>query len=319
VSITADSITQFLMPTLAATSGKPKLAFHDWAIQQRYGVINALPSGEATLVPYSTTEIVETFAHDYLRLSCAALESMVVAQDATKLPKSVGWIAVRAYYAAFFSANAMRRAFGSFVTRLDSNHAASIEEIVEAFFPGLGASFSKGQYEVSWNTISGMVTVRKLNGGGAGGFHETFWSAFADFVIAIQTKLLTPGAIGLTTDLQSAAADLDRVVKLLRSAGSNGGTYLSGVRNAVQYAQSYQAWFPYGEDAGYYSSIKSMAESDWKKPFSTQSLPPVKDRLKHFMAGCCLLVALNREITERLARAGSKKSFLQYGPLSLPI
>jgi hypothetical protein len=223
------------------------------------------------------------FAHEADRFASAAFESVLSGSRWAKNPRSTGWLLIRTYYAAFFSLHALMRLQGEACARLTAAHLNGINNDLKITAPG-SRRFEGGLYHVVSENGGRELRCTPM-GAAAGGTHEALWSLFAPYFRAVNTTILSQG----DPSLQSVVAAIDTFTALVDGYG--GGKWFTTVRNRVNYAHDYGAWFPYTKSSSDYDRIESVL-SKWVNPPDETIRLTNADELIHFTGACAFLVSL---------------------------
>lgn len=99
-----------------------------------------------------------------------------------------------------------------------------------------------GLYQVRLDTATTPTFTLRLSGG-KGGVHIQFWTGFIAFLTSLRADVLRSPAPRNERD--AAVADLDLLQTELQRGGFMQGSWLSEMRNAVNYRFEHGSWFPY--------------------------------------------------------------------------
>jgi hypothetical protein len=252
-------------------------------------------------------------AGEYSRMAVAALETVVSIVANPTLPRSKGWATIQWYYASFFAAHALLRAFGVSLTQLDQGHIKDINTVCAAW--GQPSTLKNGFHKFSLDARAKNLSLDCLPG--TGGTHEIMWKLFTDKLADMSKALLVSGTSVPT--IQHTAATLDALRQVLRCSPSPRGAWLSYIRNRVNYQHEMGAWFPYH---GHVDADTILVAGDPKDLLNALDEPlpmsPSVPPLVAFRAACRYIVALcisTAEEMERRCPAGT--SFQSQGVLYL--
>lgn len=205
---------------------------------------------------------------------------------------------------------------GTSVSRLDGSHLSSVNKIARAFGAILQPA-TKGLYICSFDAGKKELACTKLNPGSAG-VHEAFWVYFKARLRLLSSDLLS-SRIGTIANNQIASAKLSELSDNLSGDPATGGSWLSFMRNEVNYSQRWGTWFPY---EGYRATDHDRlhdGHANWTEDPLAIDLTSYQDRdLIRFQQTCHFLVALCRVLTIDMSRRCSTgTSFQAYGPLAI--
>jgi hypothetical protein len=294
MSVAADVLRQFWLPAINEVSGHVEHGFDNWLRSGTYQIYEPISVDRFTLNIRDTKGAVPAFAADATRMAAAGFESWHVIGRNTELPKSTGWLVIKAYYAAFFAAHSLTRMLGRSVTFVDRRTADSVYRVAEVFGTAAVPSIRAGLYECAYDSRTGRIVCGQL-GEGAGGAHEAFWREFGRLLGEIGAKALEEGG-GVAGTRQAVVGKLDEVAANLNDDGRLRGTWLSEVRNQVNYRQEFGAWHPYGETNRYYEALFGVMGC-WKDDPMTVNLRIGQGRvLQRYVATCGFILALCRSV-----------------------
>lgn len=206
-----------------------------------------------TVAVHSAERFVDACVNDTITLAVAAFESASVRETKQLDDKSCAWQFIRYYYAAYFAANALMRLCGHACTNLSAADATNINE--QASLYGVGGNtdstkFAAGQYLVQF-LPSKTPTVSLRLSTAKGGVHIQFWSGFLQFLTTLIVDINAGSAIA--ADKKAAIDELNALMAELQRSGSQQGSWLSEMRNGVNYRFEHGMWFPY-----------DVSTTDWK-------------------------------------------------------
>jgi hypothetical protein len=241
--------------------------------------------GEFTAYVGNQKKIAEYFCHEASRFASAAFESMMVESTRPEYPRSVGWLLIRGYYAAFFAMHSLIRLHGWACTRLTRPMCDSFEEQARQLTLQ-GQRIEAGLYLVKAKHSDPQLTFVKL-GSNQGGSHEALWSVMLDFMNAVTTLTLKDPVD--TTASHKLVAAVSEFCVLIQSNG--GVTWLTRLRNRVNYSHAYGAWHPYQKSTCDVTRVQSTLDQ-WKNDPCSVIAFPVKDELMQFSVACAFMVSL---------------------------
>jgi hypothetical protein len=316
VSLLDDLLRPFWLSGLNDVSGKQTGGVGTWLLGRDYQVYVPLIPDGATLSFTVPDPLLAAFASDVASMSAAAFETLDGIQQSTRLPKSVGWLLTRTYYAAFFAAHAVLRMLGRSCTNLETGHMAAIHAIADAYGNRAGISLTRGQYGILVSNTHREVSLQK-RAGTDGGSHGAMWSMFSQLLSDLISALLPAGRISVPA--QQVAAKLTELQQALTfSGGMQGGNWLSHVRNKANYQLAFGAWFPYAERERYYEQLFRVGARWIEDPMSLPVWAQSGRDLQRFMEACTLIVAICRSLSEDMSRRCSAgKSFHRYAGMAL--
>ncbi|MDI5893060.1 hypothetical protein [Halomonas rhizosphaerae] len=222
-------------------------------------------------------------AHDSSRFCSAAFETMKLISFPENLPRSLAWVAVQTYYAAFFAAHSVLRVFGNVFSFLYPGHLKIVEEFAEVLSIPSRHNMSGGSYSGSYDIRSGELRVSS-----AGKSHEDFWERFFYLVMMLRDQVDELDV--LESEKINNTKYLSEMVDLLSNSGSyRNGAWLSSVRNKINYQHTDGMWFPYSGGNHDIPRIRRIL-GQWEENNSSYilNLRCVSDMERFFK--CCTLI-----------------------------
>ena len=315
MSALSDAIRQSWLSGINEVTGNIDERLTSWISNQNYQIYSDLTQDSFNLYVSDTLPILSAFASDCNRMAIAAFESIQGIQPNLEFPKSIGWLVIRLYYSAFYSAHAILRLMGTNLTQLEFEQTSSINKIGDLFGYLKDDKVTRGFYECKFDVNSKKLIGNKLNLS-SGGSHEALWKIFHDNLREISNKVLT--APGLTVDRQQASNIISDICENL-SYGPCGGNknWLSFIRNKVTYKHEYGIWFPYREYARYYSRLFNILYSWQSDPIEIKFYKQPGRDLQRFLETCCTVIGLLKTtVIDMSSRCPNGKSFLSFGSLA---
>jgi len=127
---------------------------------------------------------------------------------------------------------------------------------------------------------------------------------------------LTSG-VGTLIDQQKISTTIADLHSNLSAGGSLRGSWLSSIRNAVNYEHKFETWYPYGEQSKFYDHLHAKKDEWLKDPEKIELRSDESNDLLKFQATCNFIIALCRVSAEEMSsRCASGKSFLTYGAIA---
>lgn len=289
---------------LETTNQNKYIDFKTWIASGKFLVNSVNSSSSFELYINDEFHFVEMLSFDSNRMATAGFETIESISFNEKLPKSFGWIAIQAYYAAFFSAHSIMRNFGYSCSQLEKGHIQDINDYATAL--GMQGSLKKdgGYYRAIYNKNNSTLNIKKMEN-----THEDTWHTFIECLKYLSINVLL--VAGISNDKKALSSEIDQLILDLQHNGQYAnGAFLTKFRNAINYRQEYQAWHPYGK-----SNIQAQAIINLIKNWKNCPLPnPARwkrspDVFDFFM--CCLkIVNLNYVILLMImSNSTQKKNF----------
>ncbi len=282
--------------------------FKKWVSSGKYLVRNISTNMTVDIEVNNEHAFHHMIAFDSCRMAAAAFETMLNIQASETLPKSIGWISIKTYYAAFFSAHSIMRCFGYVCSQLERGHANQLNEF--GSIVGLSNTIKPeaGFFSGSYSPHNRILTIKKMKN-----THEDTWSTLLDCLNKVSQDVLT--IAGLSSRKQTLSADInDLVVRLTDSGRLPKGNFLSQYRNAVNYRHEYDSWHPYGKQSIKSEKIISLL-GNWKS--ENYDYPPVwkgaTDSYNFFI--CCRdVLNLNYLLINLIIKSSGKVNFYKRWP-----
>lgn len=311
MSIIAEVVRAHIVSGLAGFEHIPQMTYRGWIAKKSYKLNSDLKSKEFELKVYSHEEILKPLAYDINRMAASSFESMHGILPEIGLPKSVGWLVIRSYYSAYFAMHSILRLFGISCSQFDSNESNAITDVARMYSLDNGNSVSCGYYRCYYDFQKAVLYCKQLNN-----THQDVWKTFYDFIDELTTKVAS-------SDFRKIDRDyvLQYLFKLREGLSFrntfNNGTWLSKVRNDVNYSHSMGAWYPY-ERSSYEHEEMFRLTKLWKLPPSEKTIHDNLPRSDHllYVATCVSVVALCHSILKDLYQLNNNV-FLKLGPVRL--
>jgi|GEM_PF-2849540 len=225
----------------------------DWLLKGNYSWVHCAP--KVIILGHSRqhTGFTEALASEISRFSCAAYESLLVAEPGELLAKSLGWQCIRHYYAAFYIAHALLRITGCSLTYI-SIDTAKVMNKVGGQYLGVAPQMTSGLYSLRRGEIDhDTVVLQQLSTGG--GSHQDMWRVFLQLLLSLENSIV--GVLGQIPSAMKAVEVSGRLRQTLCKQGNNDGGWTSSIRNAINYRQEFGVWYPYSKKAAYYEHASS--------------------------------------------------------------
>lgn len=307
-----DELRAFWLTGIHEVSGRPSTTLVGLIAEKNFQIYRPISRTTATLTFVDWDPIVRAMAADCGRFGSAAIETAVGITPTKTLPKSLGWLIVRAYYAGFFSAQAILRMIGRSVTQLDATAVNGIDSVASLFgMQPTEVSLEKGLYVCQVDEATKSIHLAKA----ADSSHESLWVLFTQELRRLIAEILksSPSA----KSAQEAASKLTELQFALTDNNSSPtGKWMSAYRNRVNYQQAHGMWFPYEAYQGYYEGLTKNLEL-WRKGHESIRVWPDAGRdAQRFVEVSAFLISLCRELSvDMCSRCSEGPSFLQYSTI----
>jgi hypothetical protein len=300
--------------------GKTSCSLPEWYGNGDYTVTHEIHNeGKFCLSIHDSEQLLRALAYDIDRLAAASFETMHSVKRDSVFPKSFGWLIIKCYYAAFFSAHAILRILGISCSQLDTVHVNRVNEIATIYNCDNGKKIKSGYYRchllVGENSSLDCSNLKSRGGGS----HELFWKLFRDELSSLGAKIMS-SSLHPTEESQPVYVKIDEIRQNLCLHGCNGGNWLSSIRNTVNYKHELDAWFPSPKKAKDIADNLYRIQEYWLTdplniPLEQNGL---KDKLPIFMKTCSFIVGLCRVMLQDMERrCQSGRSYLTYGSIQL--
>lgn len=258
-------------------------------------------------------KVVSFLAHECNRLGTASFQSFCAVSAEFHKPDLIPWALVRAYYSAFYAGNAILRLLGWSCNYIDGPRVAMLRQVLRIY--GATEEFAGGLYSAEMTPDGISLRLRSL-AAGQGGTHEAFWKVFVARLQALEEGVIKGNLPPL--DAQRVYLILSKLRAVLTRKGNDGG-WLSTLRNAVQYRQEMNVWYPSCKiDVRERTSLSRLAAGWLQDPLRVELPDGHGDSLTAFVTASAFLVACCRALLIRigdLGRLGKEQSFATHGPL----
>lgn len=312
MSIIANAIRQLWVPGINDVTGMLNKQFSAWFCDEEYQIYDPLQPNSFILTTYYLKPTLNAFACDCSRMAIASFESICMLRKNPKIPKSTAWFLLNSYYAAFFAAHSIVRMLGIACSQIDTPQARSIYKIAALFGETNGQKVSNGLYICKFDANTNKLICNKT-GSKDGGAHESFWVEFSSIIRDMSSQVLS--LKGDAVDLQQVSLKLDELYNNLTYSHCNNGSWLSYVRNKINYKHHLGCWYPYKGFISNYDLLFNQKNAWNADPITIQL--KAGDDLLRFLSTCNFIVSLCRVLVMDMAnRCSMGKSFHEYGALA---
>jgi hypothetical protein len=313
-----DSIANVLrglwVPGLSTISGNIDAGLSKWIKERQFSISQAVHSDRFTLDVAALQTVIIAFAGDINRMSCASFETMLAIQAHPVSPRSTGWLLIQNYYASFFAAHALLRMFGISCTQIEPPHIQNIDVVARKYGQTDPGRVRAGNYTCAIDTNKSKLSC-ELNSQ-AGGIHQAFWATFAAALKLWGEKVLSLANV-TTVEKQGTSARLSELEAAIRFGAYTNGTWLSQVRNSVNYKHEFGCWFPYRLSQPKPSRLRERSTGWLTSPMRIDLNIESEQDLHGFQNTCLCVVALCREMVLELANRCPGQSFVTNGGMAL--
>lgn len=314
MSLFADVLRPFWIQGLNEVAGKQIKEIAGWVSDEDYQIYDAVQPKRFVLDVSNTASLVRAYAAELDRIAIASFETLARINSHSE-SKSISWQCIQRYYAAFFSAHALLRVFGSGCNTLGQAQCSSVLKVASVWGVAAPPSLPGGLYCFSYDASSKKFLASHV----AGGPHESFWRHFDQKLKELANLILTSG-VSFTVDLrtrQAVALKLAQLRSNLSQPGAPQSGWLTQVRNGINYDHKWATWWPYSGRPKYYKLLEQQSTQWREDPLNIElDLFDNRDMLR-FQASCNFLIAVCREVLHDLEnRSPTNDSFLKSGTVA---
>jgi len=285
---------------------------NDWIKDgNEYQIHSPVASDEFILNTYDRNLFLKPISQDCNRFSTSALESIIKIDNLEILPKSICWILIKQYYSAFYSAHLILRLLGYSLTQLDGSTISSVRKVANVYGTLNSINIENGYYLISYGNNTNTLNCKKQNVNQTGGSHITLWKLFGEKIKELNLQMLTTNN---SSDIQDISFKLDELIFNLDYVGSNNHSWLSRMRNDLNYKHMYGVWHPYSVPKPQLELLKRNVGL-WKSNIMDIDLKNhVGSELTRFSYTCQFIIGLGNLICKDMAfRCSEGKSYLNSG------
>ena len=318
--LAADALQPFIVEGLLSTSGRTAattLAEVITAPKAGYD-FSVVDATKTVILDFrESTAITAALASDCGRFSSASFQSAAyVAVELTEGDK-FAWALVKLYYSAFYAGHALIRVLGEGCSFFYKKHTEHLSEMCATV--GIKPTFriEAGLYHCLLNDNATAISFLRARGT-AGGAHESFWLIFGNKLRAVSEEILRGDLTRV--DAQNVFSQFDQLLQIIGRQG--GYSWLSRVRNDLQYQHAHEAWYPSKVRPRKREALGRLAAQWTGEPMVIDmhggQLGPF-GLLGDFVSSCAFIISLCRDILLRIADSSSEgaRSFVRVGPLAL--
>lgn len=287
-----------------------------WLVTGSYSWLPS-PAGIVLLdVSAKTDSLADAIASEISRFSCATYESLLDAEPGAHTDRALGWALVRYYYATFYAAHALLRISGQSVTMISPQTASRLNTIGGQYL-GMSPGMTAGLHLVRIDPQNrSRVSICKI-GGSNGGSHEEMWKLFLALVAELEGQLiLTQGQSQVAL---LAVQTLTELRKQLCRRGKSNGSWLSSVRNDLNYRHEHGVWYPYRVTGKAAASLILRMQRWIPTAGDGYEIGKVNDDLECFVDSCNVMTRLLTSALFDLSTRAAKtrSSFVDRQPFKL--
>lgn len=310
---------QLWLPGVARGKIRYKGGVREWIRSGEWSLNANLTKKRAQISLYTVDDFVDATLSDAIRQSIAAFESARAVECYFAEPKSYAWQFISYYYAGYFAANALMRLCGYGCTNLYQIECAEINQ--QALLYGVGGTnesnkITPGVYFTSIS-LQGTPYWSLSQVGGKGGVHIQFWIAFLHFLDDLDKYIKTSSLP--KSDRDAARGELSNLISGLKHSSTQNGSWLSEVRNAMNYRLEYGTWFPYEgsvtDGIAIRDTLSAMLAGNMQLPKRGQSIPDPTRAVR--LSGYLLSWLKTSLVTLEASSSGKTKELISNGALKI--
>ena len=315
MSLVADALQPYIVRELASLAGRARVtALTDIIVAESsaYDLIFEDTDQSITMDFRETGPLVSALAGDCCRFSFASFQTISTVEAEIMKRDTVAWSLIKVYYAAFYAGHALIRIFGESCSFFDRQHTTRLIQLGDALGHQWSFNIDAGLYRCALTQNS--TAIRCIKTRGAAGVHEAFWTVFGTHIQRLSEATLTGGLV--PEDAQAVFGQLNSLVEIMRRR--TGFSWLSGVRNDLQYRQSNGVWFPASLRQNERQSLSRLI-ADWQRdPMDIDLDMRRLGLLGDFVTACVFIVALCHTMLSRIAERSTvgPRSFVFLGPMT---
>ena len=306
MSIAADALQRRLISGLINSSGRTPITHLGDVITNSapfgYDLDFDSLSSTITLDFREPQYLSAAYRNDASRFATASFASLFSIRAALEDERSFAWGLIKLYYAAFYSGHALLRFVGTSCTSIDSRHITRIKTLTEAYGLVPGFEITSGLYKCDLNNRQSGFLIRKV-GGKNGGTHEIFWETFNNLLSEVANEALLHLA---PDDGKAVFSKIETLRKILKRGA--GGSWLSSVRNDIQYRQDFGVWPPVSLNDNRRGLLSRLAILWMNDPMDVPLGSQMKNDLEIYVASCALIVGMCRSLVERINELCARKN-----------
>ena len=318
MSLLADALQPLIVPELfTRRAGLSIRGIADLLVAPRaaYIVDFDVATGRLGIDFGDSAPVVEALAATISRMACASFQTINAAVMESLEREALPWGLVKIYYAAFYAGHAIISVLGEACSYFDSTHTKKLRELAVAVGAAPTTSIAKGLYRATAEDPPSRLQCASI-GNSAGGTHEQFWDVFGKRMSQASQDVLS-GPLPIA-DAQAVFAKLDAMSVIIRRFGTF--SWLSKIRNDVQYRHEHDVWFPKGLTARRRESLSRIAEHWNRDPMNIHLSPgphTYDNVLRDFVTVSIFIIAVCHALLRKIADRSSvgSRSFVQQGPM----
>jgi hypothetical protein len=316
MTLLADALQPFIVRKLTTLGGRLReMTFADLITAPTAAYDFECDDEEQSIsLDFRADEFITTaLAADCCRFALASFQTAAQLQQEILQRDSVAWSLVKLYYSAFYAGHTLIRIFGESCSYFERHHVNRLNEMGVAFGRVPNFQIESGVYRCVLSDDATAIKCTKVRRS-PGGAHESFWDVFGNRIRLVGESTLR-GPL-TRTDAQSAFSQIENLRSVL--SRRTGYSWLSGVRNDLQYRHRFGVWFPAQLNSRERQALSSVVRSWDQDPMGINLQLGKRQTLNEFAAGCTFVISLCHAMLARLAERSSAglRSFVRLGPMA---
>ncbi|MBR0834688.1 hypothetical protein JQ612_15980 [Bradyrhizobium manausense] len=250
-----------------------------------------------------TTHVTAIFGGDACRFASASFASISTVSSEIEDKRAVPWALIKLYYSAFYAGHSILRLLGQSCSYLEPSHVQHLRKLTVAL--GLEPKFTvdAGLYHFTVNGGQTGFALERATGR-VGGAHEAFWKVFGAFIEEMTEQVLlgrlAPG------EAREVFLKLDAWRSILQRHGAiASSSWLSAMRNEIQYKLTHKLWPPASLNKHARSALARIVKQWERDPMNLDLSHLSRSDLEQFVLACTFTVTLCRVLLARIAERSS--------------
>ena len=283
-----------------------------WLLDGDFELDSGSAATQVPVIRNATKSFEPSLAREVDRFLCAMGESFFELQPAKFASRSIGWSLIRAYYSSYFAAHAILRMAGRCVTQLDTPLSQSVMRSLQATGPAPHWILGKSQYLVRYDETNQLLTFADKHAA-KGGSHQFVWKMFGTLI-----EELIASTTALGSAYQNEVLLLEGISDTLTSQQAlQDFSWLSTVRNSVNYSFSHSVWFPFdGFQSGQSKKLMATLKCDDSINYLVSNSNTQSD-LEKFCEATSFLVSFANAAANEISYRSNSKPFMSKSYLKL--
>jgi hypothetical protein len=307
-----DALRPYWVTGLNNTTLNKSKGLNEWIkIGNDYQIHSQVLKDEFTLNVYDRSCFLNPVSQDCNRFSTSALESVIRLDDFEILPKSISWVLIKQYYSAFYSAHLLLRVLGLSLSQLEPTTINTVKKVAGVYGHLNGVDIENGYFLIDYSQNNNTIHCKKLTVKQDGGSHVVLWKIFGEKIKELSLDIL---ATNTSTQVQDISRKLDELIANLDYVGSGNHSWLSRIRNDLNYKHTHGVWHPYTLPKNQLDLIKRNTNL-WKTDVMKIELKNhIGSEMIRFSNTCLFIIGLGNIICSDMSnRCSTGKSFLESG------